>query len=47
MAANTLQINAQEAVFLALLSDMDTDTRELMRTLLRKLASARGAGGAL
>lgn len=50
MAAKTLEINAQEAAFLALLSDMDTETRDLMRTLLRKLAlsnqSRNAAGGA-
>lgn len=45
MAAKTLEINAQEATFLAFLSDMDPETRELVRTLLRKLAAA--AGGAL
>ena len=47
MATKTLEINAQEAAFLALLSEMDTDTRELMRTLLRKLAGAQVAGGSL
>jgi len=45
MAAKTLEINAEEATLLAILSDMDTETREVMRTLLRKLAAA--AGGAL
>lgn len=51
MAAKTLEINAQEATFLALLYDMDTETRDLMRTLLRKLVMAtqarNAAGGAL
>jgi len=47
MAPVTLEINAQEATFLALLCDMDTETRDLMRTLLRKLAGARIALGAL
>jgi hypothetical protein len=51
MATKTLEIDAQEAVFLALLSDMDMDTRDAVRTLLRKLVTVNlahgSAGGAL
>ncbi|MFC3816623.1 hypothetical protein [Lysobacter sp. GCM10012299] len=52
MATKTLNINAQEAVFLALMYDMDTEARELVRTLMRELvtvtqtAAAAAAGGA-
>jgi hypothetical protein len=43
----TMTLTAQEATFLALLSDLNTEARELIRTLMRDLASAsRTAGGA-
>ena len=51
MAAKTLEINAEEATLVALLYDEDTETRELMRTLFRKLVMVNqarvAAGGAL
>ncbi len=46
MATATLEINAMEASFLAILSDLSMETRELIRALMREQVRANQAAAA-